>query len=255
MITVDLNGTVALVTGASSGIGEAVAIALDKCGAKVCIAARRSEQLETVAKTIRDGGGTVFLVVTDLTVKGAPEDLIQRCVEHFGRLDIVINNAGIMLLGPALGAPLEEWKQMLSINVEVPIAIAHAALPHLKDSVSTSSRGVVDLVNISSAAGRKARAGSAVYNLTKFGLGAFSEALRQEVTKSNIRVSLVEPGAVATELRSHMRPEIEALSGSRFADVERLQPADIAEIILFILSQPRRVALNEILVRPTDQAD
>jgi NADP-dependent 3-hydroxy acid dehydrogenase YdfG len=160
-----------------------------------------------------------------------------------------------MLLGPIVEAPLEEWRRMLDVNDEGLIHCTHAALPHLLKAAEDSPRGVADLVNISSVAGRRARAGSGVYNLTKYGIGAFSESLRQEVTARHVRVSLIEPGAVATELSSHNRPEIREQIGERFAALERMRAEDIADAILYVITRPRHVAINEVLIRPTEQAD
>ena len=144
---------------------------------------------------------------------------------------------------------------MIALNLQGLLYCSHAALPHLLSAAESSPRGVADLINISSVAGRVARMGSGVYNLTKWGVGAFSESLRQEVTKRNVRVSLVEPGAVDTELTDHLRPEIRELAKKRFEGVEKLAASDIADAIEFIVTRPRRVAINELLVRPTDQAD
>jgi NADP-dependent 3-hydroxy acid dehydrogenase YdfG len=249
----DLNGTVALVTGASSGIGEAAAVSLARRGAAVVIAARRKDRLDELAARIGDAGGRVLAVEADVTARGQAEELIGRTVGELGRLDTLVNNAGVMLLGRAVDAPLEEWEQMLAVNVQGLLYCAHAALPHLLSAAQDGPRRVADLVNISSVAGRVARAGSAAYNLTKHGVGAFSEALRQEVTGRHVRVSLVEPGAVATELSSHNRPEVREQIQQRFADVERLEAEDIADAIAYIVTRPRRVAINEILVRPTEE--
>jgi NADP-dependent 3-hydroxy acid dehydrogenase YdfG len=164
-----------------------------------------------------------------------------------------VNNAGVMLLGPIVDAPTEEWDRMIAINVQGLLYCTHAAVPHLLRAVESSPRGVADLVNISSVAGRIARLAGGVYNLTKFGIGAFSESLRQVVTKRGVRVSLVEPGAVDTELTDHLRPEIQELTRQRFAGVERLEAGDIADAIAYIVTRPRRVAINEMLIRPTDQ--
>ena len=251
----DLNGTVALVTGASSGIGAASAESLARRGATVVMAARRKDRLDELAARIADGGGSVLAVEADVTARAQAEELIARTVTELGRLDTLVNNAGVMLLGPAVDAPLEEWERMLAVNVQGLLFCAHAALPHLLSAAQDSPRQVADLVNISSVAGRVARAGSAVYNLTKHGVGAFSEGLRQEVTGRHVRVSLVEPGAVATELSSHNRPAVREQIQQRFADVERLQAEDIADAIEYIVTRPQRVAVNEILVRPTDQQD
>jgi NADP-dependent 3-hydroxy acid dehydrogenase YdfG len=142
---------------------------------------------------------------------------------------------------------------MVHVNLLGLLYCAHAALPHLLNAADAGPRQVADLVNISSVAGRVARNGSGVYNATKHGVGAFSEALRQEVTRRHVRVSLVEPGATRTELASHNRPEIRERMGQRFAGMERLEAADIAETIAFIVTRPRRMAVNEVLVRPTEQ--
>jgi NADP-dependent 3-hydroxy acid dehydrogenase YdfG len=178
---------------------------------------------------------------------------VEQAVSELGRLDILVNNAGVMLLGPIVDAPTEEWDRMIALNLQGLLYCSHAALPHLLSAAESSERGVADLVNISSVAGRVARMGSGVYNLTKWGVGAFSESLRQEVTKRNVRVALVEPGAVATELTDHLRPEIRDQTKDRFAGIDRLHAEDIARAIDFVVTQPRRVAINEILVRPTDQ--
>jgi NADP-dependent 3-hydroxy acid dehydrogenase YdfG len=178
---------------------------------------------------------------------------VERTVAELGRLDTLVNNAGVMLLGPVQDAPLEEWERMLQVNVAGLLYCAHAALPHLLKAAQDGPRQVADMVNISSVAGRVARVGSGVYNLTKHGVGAFSESLRQEVTGRHVRVSLVEPGAVETELPSHNRPEIQEQLRGRFGDIERLQAPDIADAIAYIVTRPRHVAINELLVRPTGQ--
>jgi NADP-dependent 3-hydroxy acid dehydrogenase YdfG len=248
-----LTGTAALVTGASSGIGEATALELARHGASVAIVARRADRLQELASRIGDAGGRALPIEADVTDVEQARGAVQRSVDELGRLDTVVNNAGVMLLGPALDAPLEEWERMVSVNVEGVLYVAHAALPHLLRTAAEGPRRVADLVNISSVAGRVARSGSAVYNLTKHGVGAFSEALRQELTGRHVRVSVVEPGAVATELSSHNRPEVREQIGERFEGIERLQAPDIADAIAYIVTRPPRVAINEVLIRPTDQ--
>jgi NADP-dependent 3-hydroxy acid dehydrogenase YdfG len=248
-----LDGTVALVTGASSGIGEATAIALAAQGASVALAARRKDRLDALAASIREDGGTALVLEADVTDQQQAADTIERVVAELGRLDTLVNNAGVMLLGPAVGAPLSEWQRMVELNVLGLLYCAHAALPHLLQSAQSSPRGVADMVNISSVAGRVARNGSGVYNATKHGVGAFSEALRQEVTRRHVRVSLVEPGAVETELASHNREEIQEGMRQRFASMERMKAEDIADAIAYIVTRPRHVAVNEMLIRPTDQ--
>ena len=246
-----LGGTVALVTGASSGIGAATAEALAAQGAAVALAARRKDRLDTLAAGIRANGGTALVLECDVTDEQQATEAIERTVAELGRLDTLINNAGVMLLGPAVGAPLSEWQRMVDLNVLGLLYCAHAALPHLLRAAEDSPRQVADMVNISSVAGRVARSGSAVYNLTKHGVGAFSEALRQEVTKRYVRVSLVEPGATATELAGHNRPEV--LDSIRNQFGQRMQAEDIADAIIYIVTRPRHVAVNEMLIRPTEQ--
>jgi NADP-dependent 3-hydroxy acid dehydrogenase YdfG len=248
-----LDGTAVLVTGASSGIGEAAAVALAEQGAAVALAARRADRLAVLAAKIRDGGGTALVLEADVSDESQARAAVDRAVEEFGRLDTLINNAGVMLLGPAVGAPLDEWQRMVRTNLLGVLYCAHAALPHLLEAAQQGPRQVADLVNVSSVAGRVARNGSGVYNATKHGVGAFSEALRQEVTQRHVRVSLVEPGAVDTELASHNRPEIREGMQQRFANLERLGAADIADAISYIVTRPRHMAVNEMLIRPTDQ--
>jgi NADP-dependent 3-hydroxy acid dehydrogenase YdfG len=249
----ELQGTSALVTGASSGIGEATALALAQRGAAVAIAARRQDRLEALASRIRSAGGTTIVIPADITSQDQAHEAVERTVSELGRLDTLVNNAGVMLLGPAVGAPLQEWERMVKLNVDGLLYCAHAALPHLLRAAQMQPRQVADMVNVSSVAGRVARSGSGVYNLTKHGVGAFSESLRQEVTERHVRISLVEPGAVATELASHNRPEIQAGMSKRFAGIERLHAEDIADAIAYIVTRPRRMAVNEILIRPTEQ--
>ena len=251
--TTELQGTVSLITGASSGIGEATALELAAQGSAVAIAARRRDRLEQLAARIEDQGGKALVIEADVSSREQAVDAVERTVSELGRLDTLVNNAGVMLLGPVENAPLEEWERMLSVNLAGLIYCAHAALPHLLRAADDGPRRVADMINVSSVAGRVARSGSGVYNLTKFGVGAFSESLRQEVTERHVRVSLVEPGAVATELASHNRPEVLEVIGRRFANIERLQAEDIAAGILFIVTRPPHVAVNEMLIRPTEQ--
>jgi NADP-dependent 3-hydroxy acid dehydrogenase YdfG len=249
----DLYGTVALVTGASSGIGHATAAVLAARGAAVALVARRTERIEELGRSVRDLGGRALTITADVTDRSQAEWAVASTVEQLGRLDIVVNNAGVMLLGPIVDAPVEEWERMVDLNVKGLLYVAHASLPHLLAAAEREPRRVADLVNVSSVAGRVARNGSGVYNATKHAVGAFSESLRQEVTARHVRVSLVEPGAVATELSSHNRPEIREAIRGRFGAIERMQAEDIAETVEFIVTRPRHVAVNEVLVRPTEQ--
>jgi NADP-dependent 3-hydroxy acid dehydrogenase YdfG len=247
-----LSGTVALVTGASSGIGEATALALSEEGATVALVARRKDKLVALAERI-EGSGRSLVIEADVTDQAQAEAAVATTVSELGRLDTLVNNAGVMLLGPIVGAPIEEWQRMVHLNVLGLLYCTHAALPHLLAAAEGDPRSVADVVNISSTAGRVARANSGVYNATKFGVVAFSESLRQEVTTRHVRVSVIEPGATATELAFHNRPVILEEMAKTFGGIEIMHAEDIANAIRFTVTQPRRVAVNEILMRPTEQ--
>ncbi|MDX6541217.1 MAG: hypothetical protein QOI71_2827 [Gaiellales bacterium] len=248
-----LEGTVALVTGASSGIGAATAARLAAQGAAVALAARRKERLEALAASIRGHGGSALVLECDVTDEAQARDAVERTAAELGRLDTLVNNAGVMLLGPIENAPLSEWQRMVELNVQGLLYCAHAALPHLLRAAEDGPRQVADMVNISSVAGRVAGKDRGVYNLTKHGVGAFSESLRQEVTKRYVRVSLVEPGAVATELPDHNRDEVLETLRPFLAGMKPMQADDIADAIAYIVTRPRHVAINELLIRPTEQ--
>ena len=247
-----LENTVALVTGASSGIGAATAVSLAGLGAKVALVARRTDRLSDLANRLQADGATAVVITADVTKQSEADKAVAETVSELGRLDTLVNNAGVMLLGPVIDAPVEEWERMVQINVLGLLYCTHAALPHLLRAAEDGPRRVADLVNISSVAGRETRNGSGVYNATKHGVGAFSDALRKEITTRHVRVSLIEPGAVDTELASHNRPEILAGIRQRFA-LERLRAEDIADAVAYVISRPRHVAINEVLVRPTEQ--
>jgi NADP-dependent 3-hydroxy acid dehydrogenase YdfG len=248
-----LDGTVALVTGASSGIGEATARSLAAQGAKVALAARRLQRLERLAEEIGGRGGTALAIESDIADQDQAIAAVERTSAELGRLDIVVNNAGVMLLGPIEDAPTEEWDRMIDLNLKGLINTTHAALPHLLAAAADSPRGCADLVNISSVAGRVARAGSGVYNLTKHGVGAFSESFRQEFAGRRVRTIVIEPGAVDTELSDHIREGVRDRVRQRFADIEVLAASDVADAIAYAVTRPRHVSLNEILIRPTEQ--
>jgi NADP-dependent 3-hydroxy acid dehydrogenase YdfG len=214
----------------------------------VAIAARRKDRLDELAKEIEQGGGRALAIEMDVTDQEQAVAAVEDTVRELGRLDTVVNNAGVMLLGPIENAPTEEWRRMIHANVLGVLYCTHAALPLMRE------QGGGHVVNVSSVAGRVARAGSGVYNLTKFGVGAFSESLRQEGVAIGVRVTLIEPGAVATELPGHNREEVLEQMAKRFAGVTPLSSEDIAAAILYAIGQPENVAVNEILVRPRAQA-
>jgi NADP-dependent 3-hydroxy acid dehydrogenase YdfG len=248
-----LDGTVALITGASSGIGEATAHALASRGAKVALAARRLERLERLAAEIGGQGHTALSIQADISDQAQAIAAVDRTVDELGRLDIVVNNAGVMLLGPIEGAPTEEWDRMIDLNLKGLVNTTHAALPHLLAAAEDSERGCADVVNISSVAGRVARAGSGVYNLTKHGVGAFSESFRQEFAARKVRSTVIEPGAVDTELTDHLRDGVREQVRESLSAARPLEAADIADAIAYAVTRPWYVSLNEILIRPTEQ--
>ncbi|MFF4510123.1 SDR family NAD(P)-dependent oxidoreductase [Streptomyces mirabilis] len=249
-----LEGTVALVTGASSGIGHATALELAREGASVALVGRREDRLTDLAAEITGAGGKALVVPADITTAQAAAEAVERTVEGLGRLDTLVNNAGLMLLGPAPSADLNDWQRMIDINLMGLMYTAHAAVPHLVKAAAEEPRRVADIVNIGSLAGRNAYAMSAVYSATKFGVGAFSEALRQELARQHVRVSVIEPGSVDTELRTHNPDVIQQHIVAALGDIERLQSQDIADSVGYIVTRPRHVAVAELLVRPTEQA-
>jgi NADP-dependent 3-hydroxy acid dehydrogenase YdfG len=245
----DLSGRVAAITGASSGIGEATALTLARAGAAVALAARRTDRIKELAEKIEADGGRALAIETDVGDEQQANAFIHETEEELGRLDILVNNAGVMLLGPVIGAETSEWRQMIDVNLLGLLYCTHAALPIMGE------QGSGHIVNISSVAGRFATFGAAVYNLTKFGVNAFSEALRQEVAAANVKVTVVEPGFVATELQGHNTHPmvVDAIENMRQEIGEPLEAADIAQAILYAVGSPDRVAVNEVLVRPAGQ--
>ncbi|MET7356070.1 SDR family NAD(P)-dependent oxidoreductase [Streptomyces mirabilis] len=249
-----LEGTVALVTGASSGIGHATALELAGEGASVALVGRREDRLTDLAAQITDAGGKTLVVPADITTAEAAAEAVERTVDGLGRLDILVNNAGLMLLGPTPGADLNDWQRMVDINLMGLLHTTHAAIPHLVKAAADGPRRVADIVNISSLNGRNAYAMMAVYTATKFGVTGFSEALRQELAGQHVRVSVVEPGSVDTELRTHNPDAVQQMLNASLGNIERLQSEDIADAVGYIATRPRHVAVAELLVRPTEQA-
>ena len=250
-----LSGTVALVTGASSGIGEATALALGAHGASIVAVARRKDRLDALVARLREDHGEAHAVEADITREEAARAAVQAAVDRYGRLDILINNAGLMLLGPIPDADVTEWTRMIDINVRGLMYCTNAALPHLRRAAEDEPRRVADLVNVSSVAGRVARANAGAYNATKFAVNAFTEALRQEVTAKFLRISVVEPGLTESELRTHNRPEIQEMLARTRNIPNPLQAADVADAIAYVVTRPRHVAINEVLIRPTEQVN
>ncbi|BBD59940.1 short-chain dehydrogenase/reductase SDR [Nostoc sp. HK-01] len=247
-MTGKLEGKVAIVTGASAGIGEATAIALAAEGAQVVIAARRSDRLDTVAQKITENGGKVLPIVTDVTDEAQVKNLVDKAIAAWGRVDILVNNAGIAVIGEIDGGNTANWRRMIDINVLGVLYATHSVLPILKAQNSGH------IVNISSVAGRTARAGIGIYNATKWGVNGFSEALRQEVYQHNIRVTIIEPGLVDTEINDLIDdPIAKERSEERRKTVTPLESEDIAAAIVYAVTQPPRVNVNEILIRPTQQ--
>jgi NADP-dependent 3-hydroxy acid dehydrogenase YdfG len=242
-----LDGRVAVVTGASSGIGEATVRALSEAGASVALGARRADRLQKLADSI---DGPTLVHEADISDEEQARGLVQAAHEEFGALHIVVNNAGVMLLGPVADANVDDWRQMIDVNLLGLLYCTHAALPLIARS------GGGDIVNVSSVAGKRADAGAAVYNMTKFGVHAFSEALRQEALHAGIRVTTVAPGFVETELQGHNTNPLvrQTMERSREQIGEVLRAEDIAEAILHAVTRPPHVCINEVVVRPTRQA-
>jgi NADP-dependent 3-hydroxy acid dehydrogenase YdfG len=242
-----LEGRVAVVTGASSGIGEATVRALAAAGASVALGARRADRLQSIAESLH---GATLVHEVDVSDEEQARAFIQRAHDELGGLDVLVNNAGVMLLGPVAGADIEEWRTMIAVNLLGLLYCTHAALPLLEGS------GGGDVVNLSSVAGRRADAGAAVYNMTKFGVHAFSEALRQEALHAGIRVTTVAPGFVDTELQGHNTDPLvrRATERAREQIGEVLRAEDIADAIVHAVTRPPHVCVNEVVVRPTKQA-
>lgn len=244
-----LDGKVAIVTGASSGIGEATATALARAGAKICLVARREDRLKALSEQIENEGlPKPIHFVTDVSDQKQIEHAVSETLKKFDQIDILINNAGVMYLGPVDGANPDDWKRMFDINVLGLMYCTRSVLPSMKKQQSGH------IVNISSVSGKIVSARSAAYSATKFAVGAFSEGLRQEVTPHKIRVTTIQPGAVATELTDHItHPETQKSVIDWVSTMTALSSEDIANAILYAVGQPKSVAVNEILIRPSDQ--
>ena len=236
-------GRVAVITGASSGIGEATARALSAKGYRVALLARRVDRIEALAAELGDGAIAIAADVTDRDSLVAAADRVQA---ELGGADVLVNNAGIMLLGPFIPEQREDFTRMVEVNLLGAITATEVFLDQLRD-------GGGDLVNISSVAGRTARPGNSVYAATKWGINGWSESLRQEL-QPDIRVMVIEPGAVATELPTHITHAQTREGVTAAYDTVPVTAEDIAEVIAFAVERPQHLTLNEILLRPTGQA-
>lgn len=241
----ELEGRVVAITGASSGIGEATALALARAGATVAVAARREDKLRQLLERIEAEGGKATISVTDVTDEHEARAFVERAYAEHGRLDALINNAGVMHLGKVEDAPLDEWRRMIDVNIMGVLYCTHAALPLMLE------QGGGDIVMVSSVGGRVTPPYSGVYCLTKFGIGAFAEVLRKETVGRGIRIMLIEPGRVESELRTHIRQEVLDELGPGFLAVEGIGADEVASTIRFALAQPPHISFSEILVRPT----
>ena len=243
-----LTGKTALVTGASSGFGEAVAFMLADAGCAVSLVARRADRLHEIANQIEAKGGKALVLVADLSIEAEAIKAVHDTESAFGHLDILINNAGVMFLEPVVSADLARWRQMFELNLLGLIAATQAALPGMK------ARKSGHIVNISSTAGHFANPNGAAYSATKFGVIAFSDALRRELVADRIRVTVVSPGVAATELRDHIGDAAVRAAVNAWADsLRQLTSEDVADAILYAVTRPEHVGINEILMRSVDQ--
>lgn len=244
----DLSGKVVAITGASSGIGEATALLCARSGAAVALGARRADRIDALAQRIEAEGGVAAAIPVDIASEDQARGFVQGAKHQLGRIDALVNNAGVMLLGPIEGADTEQWRRMIDVNVLGLLYCTHAALPLMRE------QGGGHIVNVSSVAGRRASLGAGVYNLTKFGVNGFSEALRQEALHADVRVTIIEPGFVETELLGHNESYvIDAAEKIKEQTGEILRSEDIADAIVHSLAAPPHVSINEVLVRPTKQ--
>ncbi|MDN5330395.1 MAG: hypothetical protein PWP35_2182 [Bacteroidales bacterium] len=243
-----LTDKVVIITGASSGIGEATARALAAEGCRLVLAARRMKRLIALKESLEAQGAQCLVMQTDATTQGQWKCLVDKTLELWGQIDVLINNAGIMPLSYIKNLRIEEWEQMIDVNLKGALYGVAAVLPHMR------SRRNGHIINISSTAGRWLFDGGAVYCATKFALNAFSEGFRREITASEgIRMTLIEPGITSTELHLGIKDPEVLQAGSNQPPVQPLMPEDIAQAVVYALSQPAHVNINEVLVMPTNQ--
>ncbi|HRR39651.1 MAG TPA: SDR family oxidoreductase [Syntrophales bacterium] len=242
----NITGKVVVITGASSGLGEAAARLLSAQGASVVLGARRADRLRSLAEELTANGGKALAVVTDVTQVDQVKALVDAAVQTFGRIDVMINNAGLMPSSLLERLRVEDWDRMVDVNLKGVLYGIAAALPYMKQQKSGH------FINVSSVAGHKVRPGGAVYAATKHAVRALSEGLRQEVKPYNIRTTVISPGAVATELPNSITDPDFAAASRRLYDVA-IPAQSFARAVAFAISQPEDVDVNEILFRPTRQ--
>lgn len=250
-----LANKVVIVTGASSGIGEATARLLGEKGAKVVLAARRADKLRYIEQDItgNGGGGRALAVECDVADRASVSSMVDEAVGVFGPVDILINNAGVMPLSPIEALREDDWARMVDVNINGVLNCTAACLPHMTKEKDGAPRGG-HIVNISSVAGRRVFPNAAVYCGTKFFVHAFSEGLRAELFKKGVRVTVVAPGIVETELQQHIPDEaLKAAFFERTKAMRKLRAQDIANAIVYAIESPEHVNVNEVLIRPTDQ--
>ncbi|TGE22723.1 SDR family oxidoreductase [Hymenobacter metallicola] len=243
----NITDKVIVITGASSGQGEATARALAEQGATVVLGARRRDRIQALADEITGKGGKALAVQTDVTDHAQVKALVDAAVQQFGRLDVLLNNAGLMQQAPLEKLKLDEWDNMIDINIKGVLYGIAAALPHMKEQKSGH------IINVSSVVGHKVSAGGTVYSATKFAVRALSEGLRQEVKPYNIRTTIISPGAVATELTNSITDPESAAGMRGFYEAYAIPADSFARTVIFAMSQPEDVDINEILFRPTSQ--
>ncbi len=246
-MNMNIEGKVIVITGASSGMGEAAAKHLAQLGAAVVLGARRTDRIEKLANEIEESGGKALAIATDVTKRDQVKKLVDSAVEKFGRVDVILNNAGIMPLSPMDRLNVDEWDQMVDVNIKGVLNGIAAVLPHMKNQKSGH------IINTSSVAGHKIFNGSAVYSATKFAVRALSEGLRMEVKHYNIRTTIVCPGAVKTELLDHITEADVQQANKEYVGAVGLSPDSFANLVAFVISQPEEVDINEIIFRPTSQ--
>lgn len=243
----NIKGKVIVITGASSGMGEAAARHLSAFGATVVLGARRADRIDELAREIQDQGGKALAIAMDVTQRDQVKKLVDSTVDQFGRVDVILNNAGVMPLSPMDRLNVEEWDTMIDVNIKGVLNGIAAVLPYMKEQKSGQ------IINTASVAGHKVFTGSAVYSATKFAVRALTEGLRMEVKPYNIRTTIVCPGAVKTELLEHITEADIQQANKEYVGAVGISPDSFARVVAFAISQPEDVDINEVIFRPTSQ--